>query len=73
MAKTLSPILSLAIVLSVRVLGKESGIHTDWITAMGRANERISRTQEVYVANATNGWLESLERSLAMMKEYQVQ
>ena len=39
---------------------------------MGRANERIARTQEVYVANATNGWLESLERSLAMMKEYQV-
>jgi hypothetical protein len=24
------------------------------------------------VVNATNGWLESLERSLAMMKEYQV-
>jgi hypothetical protein len=39
---------------------------------MGRTNERIARTQEVYVANATNGWLESLERSLAMMKEYQV-
>lgn len=41
------------------------------LIAMGRANERIARTQEVYVANATNGWLESLERSLAMMKEYQ--
>lgn len=39
---------------------------------MGRVNERIARTQEVYVANATNGWLESLERSLVMMKEYQV-
>jgi MoaA/NifB/PqqE/SkfB family radical SAM enzyme len=39
---------------------------------MGRANERIARTQETYVVNATNGWLESLERSLAMMKEYQV-
>ena len=39
---------------------------------MGRANERIARTQELYVTNATNGWLESLERSLVMMKEYQV-
>ncbi|RDW88407.1 BAR-domain-containing protein [Coleophoma cylindrospora] len=41
------------------------------LIAMGRTNERISRTQETYVVNATNGWLESLERSLAMMKEYQ--
>jgi len=41
------------------------------LIAIGRANERIARTQEVYIANATNGWLESLERSLAMMKEYQ--
>ena len=39
---------------------------------MGRANERIARTQESYVANATSSWLESLERSLAQMKEYQV-
>ena len=38
---------------------------------MGRTNERIARNQEVYIANATNGWLESLERSLVMMKEYQ--
>ncbi|RKF58116.1 Uncharacterized protein C19C2.10 [Golovinomyces cichoracearum] len=38
---------------------------------MGRANERVARYQESYVVNATNGWLESLERSLAMMKEYQ--
>jgi hypothetical protein len=39
---------------------------------MGRTNDRIARIQESYVANATTGWLESLERSLAMMKEYQV-
>ena len=45
---------------------------TDCGTGMGRANERIARAQETYVANATSGWLESLERSLAMMKEYQV-
>lgn len=28
--------------------------------------------QESYVSNATNSWLESVERSLAQMKEYQV-
>jgi hypothetical protein len=28
--------------------------------------------QESYVSNATNSWLESIERSLAQMKEYQV-
>lgn len=39
---------------------------------MGRTNERIGRMQETYVANATTNWLESLERSLAQMKEYQV-
>lgn len=39
---------------------------------MGRANERIAGVQENYVAHATSYWLEGLERSLAMMKEYQV-
>ena len=39
---------------------------------MGKTNERIGRIQETYVANATTSWLESLERSLAQMKEYQV-
>lgn len=68
----MSLILNLAIVLLVRILVKESGINAYWVIAMGRANERVARTQEVYVANATNGWLESVERSLAMMKEYQV-
>lgn len=41
------------------------------LISMGRTNDRIARIQESYVANATTGWLESLERSLAMMKEYQ--
>ncbi|KAI1273859.1 hypothetical protein F5Y07DRAFT_244479 [Xylaria sp. FL0933] len=41
------------------------------LIAMGRANERISGIQENYVAHATSYWLEGLERSLAMMKEYQ--
>ncbi len=40
--------------------------------AMGRANERLAGIQEHYAADATAIWLESLERSLAMMKEYQV-
>lgn len=39
---------------------------------MGRTNDRIARLQETYVANTTSSWLESLERSLAMMREYQV-
>lgn len=41
------------------------------LISMGRTNERIGRIQETYVANATTSWLESLERSLAQMKEYQ--
>ncbi|KAI9051624.1 hypothetical protein LZ554_004667 [Drepanopeziza brunnea f. sp. 'monogermtubi'] len=42
------------------------------LISMGRANERIARIQEAYVANVTGGWLESVERTLIMMKEYQV-
>ncbi|KAK5156825.1 hypothetical protein LTR04_005539 [Oleoguttula sp. CCFEE 6159] len=42
------------------------------LASLGRANERIGRMQETYVANATSSWLESLERSLVQMKEYQV-
>ncbi len=41
------------------------------LTSLGRANERLAAAQEHYVADATATWLESLERSLAMMKEYQ--
>ncbi|KAK3366285.1 hypothetical protein B0T24DRAFT_535366 [Lasiosphaeria ovina] len=41
------------------------------LIAMGRANERVSGIQESFVNEATATWLESLERSLAMMKEYQ--
>lgn len=39
---------------------------------MGQGNEKIARVQDSYVASATETWLESLERSLAQMKEYQV-
>ena len=38
----------------------------------GRANEALARRQEAYVGSATGAWLESLERSLAQLKEYQV-
>ncbi|KAJ9133844.1 BAR domain-containing protein [Pleurostoma richardsiae] len=41
------------------------------LVAMGRANERAAAYQEHFVADATTYWLDSLERSLAMMKEYQ--
>ena len=42
------------------------------LIAMGRANDKIAMIQENFVSDATTLWLESLERSLAMMKEYQV-
>jgi hypothetical protein len=42
------------------------------LAGMGRINERVARIQETYMAHATTTWLESLERSLAQMKEYQV-
>jgi hypothetical protein len=41
-------------------------------SGMGHANERIARLQEAFIQNATSSWLESLERSLVQMKEYQV-
>lgn len=37
----------------------------------GRTQERLARAQETYITSATSGWLESLERSLVQMKEYQ--
>ena len=46
--------------------------HPNKRAGLGRANERIGRMQETYVQNATTSWLESLERSLAQMKEYNV-
>lgn len=37
----------------------------------GRTQERLARVQESYITSATSTWLESLERSLVQMKEYQ--
>nr|POE56807.1 meiotically up-regulated gene 137 protein [Quercus suber] len=41
------------------------------LSSLGRANERIARIQETYCANAASSWSESLEHSLAQLKEYQ--
>ncbi|EEH46107.1 uncharacterized protein PADG_02257 [Paracoccidioides brasiliensis Pb18] len=41
------------------------------LIGFGRTNERIARIQETYISNATSSWLESLDRSLVQMKEYQ--
>ncbi|RMD41474.1 hypothetical protein DV735_g3640, partial [Chaetothyriales sp. CBS 134920] len=37
----------------------------------GRTQERLARSQETYITAATSSWLESLERSIVQMKEYQ--
>lgn len=41
------------------------------LAGLGQTQEKIARIQETYVVNATSTWLESSERSLAQMKEYQ--
>lgn len=41
------------------------------LLSLGRANERLAGIQETYVDCATATWLDNIERSLAMMKEYQ--
>lgn len=52
--------------------GGISLIAIQFYSAFGRTQERLARIQESYIAQATSSWLESLERSLAQMKEYQV-
>ncbi len=37
----------------------------------GRTQERLARAQEAYITSATTSWLESLERSIVQMKEFQ--
>jgi hypothetical protein len=74
MARTLNQIPSSDDALQVSVVSflQIQEYHINSVLAFGQANERIARTQETYVASATSSWLESLERSLAQMKEYQV-
>ncbi|KAH8702493.1 BAR domain protein [Talaromyces proteolyticus] len=54
--------------------GEDFDSHSEYgqtLTLTGRAHERLARVQEAYSAEATGNWLESLERNLAAMKEYQ--
>lgn len=37
----------------------------------GRTEERVARIQENYISQATSSWLESLDRSLTQMKDFQ--
>lgn len=41
------------------------------LTMFGRTEERIARVQESYIAQANATWLESLDRSMTQMKDYQ--
>lgn len=72
MARILKTIQSLVNASRVSNIGDTLILKANAGAGMGRTNERIGRIQETYVANATTSWLESLERSLAQMKEYQV-
>ncbi|KAL2865670.1 BAR domain protein [Aspergillus lucknowensis] len=54
--------------------GEDYDANSDYgrcLTMFGRAEERLARIQETYIAQATSSWLESLERSLTQLKDYQ--
>lgn len=54
--------------------GEDYDANSDYgrcLTTFGRAEERLARIQETYIAQATSSWLESLERSMTQLKEYQ--
>ncbi|KAB8232102.1 hypothetical protein BDV23DRAFT_15405 [Aspergillus alliaceus] len=54
--------------------GEDFDAHSEYgrcLTMFGRTEERIARLQESYIAEANSSWLESLDRSLAQMKQYQ--
>lgn len=42
------------------------------LIALGRANDRMGSFQESFATDAATLWLDSIERNLAMMKDYQV-
>lgn len=68
-------------ILPVAKLGQTMANHGDefdpdsifgnCLIGFGRAQERIARHQDTFVVQATNGWLEGLDRTLVDMKEYQ--
>lgn len=41
------------------------------LSSFGKTQERLARSQESYISAASTSWLDSLERSLVQMKEYQ--
>ncbi|KAJ5775266.1 uncharacterized protein N7511_000277 [Penicillium nucicola] len=54
--------------------GEDFDVNSEYgqsLIMFGRTEERIARIQEQYIAQATSSWLESLERSLTQMKDYQ--
>lgn len=51
---------------------EEKSVFGQCLSKMGLANETIARAQDVYAAQASATWLESLDRSLAQMRDYQV-
>ncbi|KAE8146165.1 hypothetical protein BDV25DRAFT_55181 [Aspergillus avenaceus] len=54
--------------------GEDFDANSDYgrcLTIFGRTEERVARLQESYIAEANSSWLESLDRSLAQMKQYQ--
>ena len=69
-------------VLPIGILGSTMASHGEdfepdsefgqCLIAIGRSNERLGRIQEGYITKASSSWLDSLERSVAQMKEYQV-
>ncbi|ODA83443.1 hypothetical protein RJ55_01957 [Drechmeria coniospora] len=44
---------------------------SDCLAHAGRANERVAELHASYVDQVTSGWLDHLDRAVAMMKEYQ--
>ena len=71
MARTLSLTLNLASASTVSRPLTLSACSLTRVAVLGRTEERLARTQETYIAAASSSWLESLERSLVQMKEYQ--
>ncbi|KAJ5735940.1 uncharacterized protein N7483_001065 [Penicillium malachiteum] len=54
--------------------GEDFDVNSEYgqcLLMLGRTEERIARVQESYITQANSSWLESLERSLTQMKEYQ--
>ncbi|CAG8275265.1 unnamed protein product [Penicillium salamii] len=54
--------------------GEDFDVNSEYgqcLIMFGRTEERIARIQDNYITQATSSWLESLERSLTQMKDYQ--